>query len=78
MRDKVDSLFLNNPLISHNVDKLSIDSERLETSKLSQMVSDTLGEVDVSWRAPHMLIWMKIKKIKRHEKLIKNLEDFRG
>jgi hypothetical protein len=48
MRDKVDSLFLNNPLISHNVDKLSIDSERLETSKLSQMVSDTLGEVNVS------------------------------
>ena len=42
------------------------------------MVSDTLGEVDVSWRAPHMLIWMKIKKIKRHKKLIKNLEDFRG
>jgi hypothetical protein len=44
----VDSLFLNNPLISHKVDKLSIDSKRLKTYKLSQMVSDTLGEFDVS------------------------------
>jgi hypothetical protein len=44
----MDSLFLNNPLISQNVDKLSIDSKHLETSKLSQMVSDTLGEFDVS------------------------------
>jgi hypothetical protein len=52
----VDSLFLNNPLVSHKVDKLRIDSKRLKNSKLSQMVSDTLGEVDASLRAPHMLI----------------------
>jgi hypothetical protein len=41
--NKEDSLFLSKPLVSHKVDKWSIDSKRQTTSKLSQMASGTLG-----------------------------------